>query len=109
MMEALDPGASGKIAWEQFRDVVGGLVAERGVDEGEAAEAWALFVAAGGGGERITLEGLRRVAGGLRVEVGDQLLRDMIEEANGLGPGGVGRGVGRGEFEAVLRRAGALG
>jgi hypothetical protein len=47
---------------------------------------------------------LKRVARALKEDVDEEVLRDMILEANG--GAGVGRGVERNEFEAVLRRAG---
>lgn len=52
----------------------------------------------------ITLAHLRRVAAVLKEEVDDELLRDMILEANG--GAGVGKGVKKGEFEKVMKRAG---
>lgn len=78
----------------------------------------------GGEAEVITLGDLRRVAALLRLDakgrgeegreggkgkgdglvVTDELLRDMILEANG--GAGVGRGVRKEEFDGVLRRAG---
>jgi len=56
----------------------------------------------------ITMQHLRRVAKELREEVDDDLLRDMIVEANGAVKGNKGDpgGVGLEEFEAVMRRAG---
>jgi len=39
-------------------------------------------------------------------ECGEGVLRDMILEANG--GAGVGKGVGREEFEGVMRRAGVF-
>lgn len=94
-------------------------------DEVEAA--FRLFLDAGGesggkgreGEERITIRGLRRVAkelggsaggrgGGAWAGMGEDVLRNMIMEANGLGPEGVGRGVGRKEFADVMRRAGVF-
>ena len=80
----------------------------------EVDEAFRLFVSgrlaaadgsggAGGGGV-ITLPHLRRVAATLKLDDADDLLRDMILEANG--GAGVGKGVGRDEFETVMRRAG---
>ena len=69
----------------------------------EVDEAWRLFTQ-GGGEERITLATLKRVAKALKEDVDEEVLRDMILEANG--GGGVGRGVEKKEFEGVLRRAG---
>jgi hypothetical protein len=54
--------------------------------------------------EKITLEMLRGVAKDIRVEVDDELLKDMVLEANK--GSGVSKGVGKGEFEEVMRRAG---
>ncbi len=58
----------------------------------------------GGGGDRITLATLKRVAKALKEDVEEDLLRDMILEANG--GAGVGKGVEKDEFEGVMRRAG---
>jgi hypothetical protein len=66
-------------------------------------EAWRLFTQ-GGGEEKITLATLKRVARTLKEDVDESVLMDMILEANG--GAGVGRGVQREEFEAVLGRAG---
>ena len=55
------------------------------------------------GEERITIAALRRVARELKEDVGEQVLKDMILEANG--GEGVGKGVGIREFEEVMRRA----
>lgn len=61
-----------------------------------------------GGGGPITLAHLRRVAKELREDVSDDILKDMIREANGdargknKDPGGVGLE----DFEAVMKRAG---
>lgn len=68
----------------------------------EVEEAFKLFASAGE--ERITLATLKRVARALKEDVDEDVLRDMILEANG--GAGVGKGVEKGEFEAVLRRAG---
>lgn len=98
-----------------------------GADAGEEAhrreldEAFALFVGSGSGGgggaggsgsgglpEAITLTHLKRVAALLRLGeedgVTEDLLRDMILEANG--GAGVAKGVRKDEFDAVMRRAG---
>lgn len=65
-------------------------------------------VSGGGGGtpaQAITVAHLRRVAALLKEEnVSEQLLRDMILEANG--GAGVGRGVRKDEFDVVMKRAG---
>ncbi|APA08058.1 hypothetical protein SS1G_00296 [Sclerotinia sclerotiorum 1980 UF-70] len=60
----------------------------------------------GGGGDmgRITMATLKRVAKILKEDVDEDLLASMLLEANG--GKGVGQGVERDEFEAVMRRAG---
>ena len=68
----------------------------------EVEEAFKLFTSAGE--EKISLATLKRVAGALKEDVDEDILRDMILEANG--GAGVGKGVEKEEFEAVLRRAG---
>ncbi|KAB5563200.1 Las1-like protein [Coniochaeta sp. 2T2.1] len=70
----------------------------------EVDDAFKLFTGAEGEGGKITLAHLKRVAAVLKEEVDEGVLRDMILEANG--GAGVGVGVGREEFEGVMRRAG---
>ena len=75
--------------------------------KGEVEAAFRLFTRGGGGeGEEITLHTLRRVAKELKEDVDDQVLKDMIIEANG--GAGVGTGVALDEFEEVMRRAGVF-
>jgi hypothetical protein len=97
----------------QKRDQSGDEAHER-----EVGEAFTLFTTGGTGAsagdaaprrgrdapEAITMAHLKRVAAVLKEEVPDELLRDMILEANG--GAGVGRGVNREEFDAVMKRAG---
>lgn len=52
----------------------------------------------------ITMAHLRRVAALLKEEADEELLRDMILEANG--GSGVSKGVRKGDFENVMKRAG---
>jgi hydroxyacylglutathione hydrolase len=52
----------------------------------------------------ITMGMLKRVAAALKEDVSDDLLRDMILEANR--GAGIGEGVGKDEFAGVMRRAG---
>lgn len=72
----------------------------------EVDEAFRLFTNNSRGDEegKITLASLKRIAMALKEDVGEDLLRDMILEANG--GGGVGKGVNKEEFESVMRRAG---
>ncbi|KAI1468447.1 uncharacterized protein F4812DRAFT_458881 [Daldinia caldariorum] len=123
-LEILDPDDEGYASYEPFVAICAlklhAAARERGGGGGPAAEevdeAFRLFIGAGigagggggGGGEEeqvLTLSHLRRVAMTLKQDVDDQLLKDMILEANG--GAGVGKGVGRAEFEEVMRRAGA--
>ncbi|KAK3378463.1 ef-hand superfamily Ca2+-modulated protein [Podospora didyma] len=70
----------------------------------ELDEAFALFAGAANA-PAIMMADLKRVAAILREDdISDDLLRDMILEANG--GAGVGRGVKKDEFDGVLRRAG---
>lgn len=72
----------------------------------EVSEAYRLFTHGGTG--PITLAHLRRVAKELREDVPDDVLKDMILEANG-GVKGKGKdigGVSLEDFESVMRRAG---
>jgi Ca2+-binding EF-hand superfamily protein len=72
----------------------------------EVGAAYRLFTHGGTG--PITIAHLRRVAKELREDVPDDVLKDMILEANG-GVKGKGRdigGVSLEEFEDVMRRAG---
>lgn len=52
----------------------------------------------------IMMSHLKRVAAALKEDVSDEVLKDMILEANG--GSGVGKGVRREDFEGVMRRAG---
>ncbi|MCJ1284073.1 hypothetical protein MMC26_003404 [Xylographa opegraphella] len=126
LLEAADPTASGAVSYENFVAVAALKLEARGADvqRGEVREAWRLFVGRSGGGvrggeeggdkdgdeedrRRITVADLRRVARELKEEVSEQLLADMILEANG--GRGVQSGVGAREFEGVMRRAGVFG
>ncbi|KAK1539733.1 calmodulin [Colletotrichum costaricense] len=120
-VDILDPEGEGFVAYEPFfavcalkyhqREERGGGEARRR----EVEEAFGLFTGAGAGGgssasgsagprDVITIADLKRVAAVLREDVKDEVLRDMILEANG--GAGVGKGVRRDEFEEVMRRAG---
>ncbi|KAL6709177.1 hypothetical protein ACN47E_001993 [Coniothyrium glycines] len=72
----------------------------------EVAAAYALFTHGAAG--PITIAHLRRVARELREDVSDEVLRDMILEANGgvRGKKGDVGGVSVEEFESVMTRAG---
>ncbi|KAF1970647.1 EF-hand [Bimuria novae-zelandiae CBS 107.79] len=70
----------------------------------EVRAAFRLFTHGGSG--PITLAHLRRVAKELKEDVPDDVLKDMIREANGGVKGKDVGGVEEEEFESVLRRAG---
>lgn len=117
LLDAVDPEPSGVISYEDFVAVAALQLQARDDDEvGEEVEsAFRLFLEAGEekgegvkGREKITVNGLRRVAKALGENIKEDVLRDMVMEANGTGPEGIGKGVGRQEFEEVMRRAGML-
>lgn len=107
ILETLDPLHTGTVTYPHFLAVAAlKLHAKHNSDPDTAAEeleaAFRLFTK-DDGSDVITVAHLRRVARELREDVGDRVLEDMIREANG---GLLGHGVGRGEFEEVMRRAG---
>ena len=70
----------------------------------EVSDAFRLFTRGTDG--PITLQHLRRIAKELKEEVSDEMLRNMILEANG--GAGVNRGVGMADFHNVMTRAGVF-
>ncbi|KAI1097246.1 calmodulin [Jackrogersella minutella] len=108
-LEILDPDDEGDAAYEPFVAICAlKLHAKddgRGPASEEVDEAFRLFTGGGAGDGPLTLAHLKRVAMTLKQDVDEQLLKDMILEANG--GAGVGKGVQRAEFEGVMRRAGA--
>ncbi|KAK1594854.1 uncharacterized protein LY79DRAFT_128274 [Colletotrichum navitas] len=122
-VEILDPDGEGFVDFEPFFAVCALKYHQRGQQSSmeergrEVEEAFALFTGAGAGGaaaaaaavgprDVITIADLKRVASVLREDVKEEVLRDMILEANG--GAGVGKGVKKEEFEEVMRRAGGL-
>jgi len=128
----MDPDDEGHATYEPFLAICALKLHARdddgGPDSAEVDEAFRLFTSGGagnvggsgsgssgggfisgeGGGEGgpiLTLAHLKRIAMTLKQDVDEDLLRDMILEANG--GAGVGRGVSKAEFEEVMRRAGA--
>ncbi|KAK1754650.1 hypothetical protein QBC47DRAFT_384524 [Echria macrotheca] len=108
----LDPEDEGFATYPSFLAICALKINARHEDDSEAAherevdEAFRLFT---GGNQddasAITLAHLKRVAVLLKQEdVSEEVLRDMILEANG--GKGVARGVRRDEFDGVMRRAG---
>ena len=72
----------------------------------EVEDAFRLFTDMAGEDGKITMGGLKRIARELKEDVPEQVLKDMLLEANG--GSGVGRGVGIKDFEGVMRRAGVF-
>lgn len=70
----------------------------------EVREAYRLFTKGSDG--PINIQHLRRVAKDLKEDISDEILRNMILEANG--GAGVSRGVGIDDFHAVMVRAGVF-
>lgn len=108
-LEILDPDDEGYASYEPFVAICA-LKVHASRDAGgpgadEVDEAFKLFTGSDGTDAPLTLAHLKRVAMTLKQDVDEQLLKDMILEANG--GAGVGKGVGRAEFEDVMRRAGA--
>jgi hydroxyacylglutathione hydrolase len=108
-LSILDPEEEGFVTYPNFVAIAALKMHAREDDEdgkrGEVDDAFGLFVGGSEGREeRITLGHLKRVAALLKEEVDEAVLKDMILEANG--GAGVGKGVGREEFEGVMRRAG---
>ncbi|PFH55695.1 hypothetical protein XA68_17813 [Ophiocordyceps unilateralis] len=103
----LDPSSDGYATFEPFFAICALKFHARsdGDDETHRAqldEAFRLFT--NGGDGPITLAHLRRVAAILKEDVDEELLKDMILEANG--GAGVARGVDVDEFDEVMRSAG---
>ncbi|KAI1847195.1 hypothetical protein JX265_011870 [Neoarthrinium moseri] len=108
----LDPDDEGYATYEPFLAICALKLHQRdddATDEAHAAEVDEAFRLFTGGAEgtdtTLTLAHLKRVALTLKQDVDEALLKDMILEANG--GAGVGKGVGRQDFEQVMRRAGA--
>ncbi|KIW03647.1 hypothetical protein, variant [Verruconis gallopava] len=115
IIETLDPSDEKYVTYEHFLAYVA-LVrynnpqdddehhAER---EAEVHEAYALFTNNHTG--PITLRDLKRVAKILKEDVSDDVLKDMLCEANGEGKDGWRKGVSLEDFKSVMRRAGVFG
>jgi len=103
----LDPDSEQFATYNNFLAICAikfqGRTQNSGAHDAEVDEAFRLFTK-GQGDSKITLATLKRVARTLKLDVEEQVLKDMIDEANG--GAGVGKGVERDEFEGVMRRAG---
>ncbi|GME28153.1 Ef-hand superfamily ca2+-modulated protein [Neofusicoccum parvum] len=109
MFEIVDPEGEGWVGWDGFVAYAAAVGMGGGEVDEEVRKAFGLFTK--GAARRITVADLRRVARELREEVDEEVLWDMVVEANGerRTKEGVGSGVGLEEFEAVMRRAGVFG
>ncbi|KFH47434.1 Caltractin-like protein [Hapsidospora chrysogenum ATCC 11550] len=104
----LDPESDGYATYEPFFAICALKFHSRAGDDDDEAhrqeveEAFRLFT--NGQEGPITLAHLRRVAAVLKEDVDEEVLKDMILEANG--GAGVARGVEVDEFDGVMRNAG---
>lgn len=118
VLETLDPEDEGVVGFENFFAFAAiHLARHHGEDSdenyGEEDEDWeqreeidtAYELFTHGQAGPITLGHLRTVAKLLKEDVDDSVLQGMLSEANG---GDWRRGVGKGEFEGVMRRAGVF-
>ncbi|KAK5698769.1 hypothetical protein LTR97_006417 [Elasticomyces elasticus] len=109
ILDTVDPEKTGRVAYEHFVAIAALKLNAKNDGEDEEAQqeeiarAYRLFT--GGEDRPIQLGDLKRVAKELREEVPDGVLRDMVREATGGGLGGVGKE----EFEGVMKRAGVFG
>ncbi|MCJ1447287.1 MAG: hypothetical protein MMC23_007798 [Stictis urceolatum] len=107
LIETVDPDESGYVPYEHFVAIAALKLQSRTEDqEREEVEAAFRLFTGRNGGDKITMGALRRVARELKESVDEQVLKDMINEANG-GAGAV-KGVEMDEFEAVMKRAGVF-
>ncbi|GAD99942.1 EF-hand superfamily Ca2+modulated protein [Paecilomyces variotii No. 5] len=106
ILAAIDPTSTGFVPYAPFLSVAAAKLHARGNDslDSEVEEAFRLFTRGSDG--PITLGHLRRIARDLKEDnAGDELLKDMIREANG---GGVNDGVTLEQFRDVMARAGVF-
>jgi hydroxyacylglutathione hydrolase len=106
-IEILDPESEGYVTYGNFVAVCALQINKRGEggsDREEVERAYRMFTRGMDG--PINIHHLRRIAKDLKEEVGDELLRHMILEANG--GTGVNKGVGVEDFRGVMMRAGVF-
>lgn len=110
LLEIMDPDSTGTITYPRFVGVAALKLQHQRASQSpdalsaEVEQAFLLFTHGRKGGS-ITLSDLKRVAREIREEsVSEDMLRNMILEANG--GVGVSKGVGLEDFDGVMRRAG---
>jgi hydroxyacylglutathione hydrolase len=105
-LSILDPDEEGFAVYSSFVAICALKLHAKADDSGaqdeEVEAAFRLFT--NGTDGPIQISHLKRVAASLKEDVSEDLLKDMILEANG--GGGLGKGVQREEFAMVMRRAG---
>lgn len=111
ILETLDPADTGYIPYSPFLSLAALHLHHTNSSEDEdqseeVQEAYNLFTDNRAG--PITLAHLRRIARLLKEDISDDVLRDMLVEANGEGKEGWRRGVDINAFEGVMRRAGVF-
>jgi Ca2+-binding EF-hand superfamily protein len=112
IVETLDPEGSGYISYSPFLSFAALHLhhsddADPEAEDEEVQYSYRLFTHNGTG--PITIAHLRRVARELKEDVSDDVLKDMIVEANGEARrDGWKSGVAIQDFEEVLRRAGVF-
>lgn len=107
ILSALDPTLSGYIPYGPFVSVIAAKLHSRDDDAmvAEVDDAYRLFTRGTDG--PISFGHLRRIARELKEDsVDDELLRDMILEANG--GAGISAGVTLEQFQEVMTRAGVF-
>ncbi|KAK5939078.1 hypothetical protein PMZ80_008381 [Knufia obscura] len=105
-IEILDPEDEGYVTYAHFVELAAIQINNKSDEtrDEEVEKAFKLFTV---GGERpITFGDLRRIAGLLNQDVGDDVLKAMIVEANG--GKNVGSGVDMEQFREVMSRAGVF-
>ena len=107
LLEIIDPESSGYVEYESFYAVAAIKMNARDEDpealNAEVQKAYNLFTK--NQDREININDLKRIAGELKEDVPDSVLRDMIREATGGGLGGVNMD----DFESVMRRVGVFG
>ncbi|OAX82972.1 hypothetical protein ACJ72_02672 [Emergomyces africanus] len=106
ILSAVDPTSTGLVTYEPFLSVCALKLHSRSEDaiSVEVEHAYRLFTRGTAG--PISVEHLRRVARDLKEDVNEELLRDMVREANG--GDGLHAGVSLEQFREVMMRAGVF-